>query len=307
MWSGDRRGFTVVEILIALVILMVAFVSIAGLAANITRKTRTPNLVDQATFLAVERLTYFRSQVDQPPTQAPTAGLGGGLVNGYVAAGGTYYPPPLDPRAPDFNSKDFPDFNNDEFNKVPTLLVREYLYDATESMDVDLLGGQGVRKRRYIPDTTIIRNEIPPTPFQVGTNPVTRVFPNPESGAIPANVIHADPTGNPNPSIAIPAPRANDHLRGVGFFMNDPALRFVREVWVQPMHPNFLPATLVVGAPDFRAAPPYSVVVTVRVYKKEFRVNTYASTNNAATPQIGLGYDPLKTPLAEMFGYVGLP
>lgn len=297
-----RAGFTLIEALVAVGVLVIALGGIAGLAATITRKSRTPDDLGKATYFAAERMSYFRADLGRAATATSR-----GSVSGYVAAGGTYYPPPLDARPGVADPNRDPAYHNVAFNKVPTLLVREFLYDATETLDFDALTGERLgernRKRRNVPGRSFARNEIPATPAMAtgadgALHRVGRVVPNPDAAAAPATA--AQPDG----SIAIPAPRANDHLRGVGFSLADQSIRFVREVWVQPMHPMFPPAALA-GGPRFVAAPPYSVVVTVRVFRRNPLVKEFAPV--ATGPTRGPGYDGGKPPLAELVGCIGLP
>ena len=296
-----RPGFTLIEALVAVGVLVVALGGIAGLAATITKKSRTPDDLAKATYFAAERMTYFRADLGRAATATSN-----GSVSGYVAAGGTYYPPPLDARPGISDPNRDPAYHNVAFNKVPTLLVREFLYDATETLDFDALTGEKLgernRKRRNVAGERFARNEIPVTPAMVRSGGVLRrvgrVVPNPETGAAPA------PAAQPDGSLAIPAPRANDHLRGTGFSLADQSIRFVREVWAQPMHPMFPPGVLG-GGPRFVAAPPYSVVVTVRVFRRNPLVKEYAPI--ATGPGRGPGYDGGKPPLAELVGCIGLP
>ncbi|MEB3327817.1 MAG: prepilin-type N-terminal cleavage/methylation domain-containing protein [Candidatus Sericytochromatia bacterium] len=294
-----RRGFTLIETLVAVGILVVALGAMAGLAANLTRKARTPNDLSKGAWLAAERLNYFRAQHG-----ALGSDLVRGSVSGFVAAGGTYYPPPADVRLTSQDKNRIGAYHNLDFNRRPGLLVREFVYDTAEVArsatggDVD---HEAARRRAYVPGRAYAVNEIPTTPSRVGGQAVTRVFRNPETSASPPTTVT-----HPDGTIAIPAPRANDHLR-VGASLAEPALRFVREVWSQPMHPLFPAAnaaSVPVNAPTFIVAPPYGVAVTVRVYLKDPRVKTLAATPSL-DGKSGPGLDPRKL-LAELVGIVGI-
>jgi hypothetical protein len=288
-----------IEAMMAVGILVVALGAMAGLAANLTRKSRAPNDLGKGAWLATERLNYFRAQYGTIGSDLVSGG-----VSGFVAAGGTYYPPPADARLANLDKNRIGAYHNLDFNRRPGLLVREYIYDTAEVArsavggDVD---SEAARRRAYVPGQRYAVNEVPVTPARKGGRQVTRVLRNPATTpAPPADVVHPDGT------IAIPAPRANDHLR-VGASLAEPTLRFVREVWAQPMHPLFPAAavgTVLADAPAFVVAPPYGVAVTVRVFLKDPRVRTLAatpSTNGASGP----GHDPRKL-LAELVGIVGI-
>jgi Tfp pilus assembly protein PilV len=297
--QDSRAGFTLIEAMVAVGILVVALGAMAGLAANLTRKARAPNDLGKGAWLATERLNYFRAQHG-----ALGSDLVRGSVSGFVAAGGTYYPPPADVRLASQDKNRIEDYHNLDFNRRPGLLVREYLYDTAE-VARSAIGGdvdsEAARRRAYVPGQRYAVNEVPTTPSRVGGREVTRVFRNPETAAAaPADVVHPDGT------VAVPAPRANDHLR-VGASLAEPTLRFVREVWAQPMHPLFPAAsagTVPAGAPAFVVSPPYGVAVTVRVYLKDPRVRTLAATASA-DGKSGPGLDPRKL-LAELVGIVGI-
>ncbi|MEB3223230.1 MAG: prepilin-type N-terminal cleavage/methylation domain-containing protein [Candidatus Sericytochromatia bacterium] len=294
-----RKGFTLIEAMVAVGILVAALGAMAGVGASLTRKARTPDDVSKGAWLAAERLNYFRSQHG-----ALGSDLVRGSVSGFVAAGGTYYPPPADARLLGQDKNRIAAYHNVDFNRRPALFAREYLYDTAEVArsavggDVD---SETARRRAYVPGQRFAVNEIPTTPSRVAGKQVTRVFPNTGHDAtVPANVVHPDAT------LAIPAPRANDHLRE-GASVAEPTLRFVREVWVQPMHPMFpeAPAAGVpANAPAFVVAPPYGVAVTVRVFLKDRKVRNIKASPNASGTE-GPGHDP-RMVLAELVGIVGI-
>lgn len=295
-----RRGFTVVEVLVALAVLVVGTAGVTGLVATSMARSGKPGLAEEAAFFAAERLNYFRSQVDLADTD-------GGLVNGFVAAGGSYFPPPSVPGQPDLSADETCNNYQDDagtlMNRVPVLFVREYLYESTESKDHDLtqLLGQRNQRRRFIEGQTFARNEIPPTPMYLpGNKRVGLVRPNDESKPTPGAAM-----GLASGTVAIPMPRANDDLRGVGANLSDRTLRFVREVWVQLNNPMLGDTgTLSPGAPAFEIAPPYTAVVTVRVYLKEPRITAY---DKITAGNAGVGYFSNKPPLAEMVGCLAMP
>jgi hypothetical protein len=288
------------EALVASVVLVIPLLALGGVASGVLKKSRTPDDLGRAAWFAAERMNYFRSQLGQ---QA----LGGsdGSVSGFVAAGGTYYPPPVDSRLMDRNT--IAAYHNLESNRRPALLVREYLYDTPQLRQAVIGGnvsGDMAARRAWVPNRRFAVNELPLTPAVVtdGTGTrraVTRVVPNPtEDAAAP------DFTRQPDDTVAIPAPRANDHLRGRSFSMAEPNLRFVREVWFQTMHPLFPPGSaggVPAFAPAFVPSAPYGVVLTVRVFLRNPRVRTYSPI---AAGTSGPGFDP-RRPLAELVGVVG--
>lgn len=295
-----RPGFTLIEALVAALVLVVSLMALGGLVAGVTRKSRTPDDLGRAAWFAAERMSYFRSQLGQR-----SLGRSDGTVSGFVAAGGTYYPPPPDSRLLDRNTVQA--YHNLAANRRPALLVREYLYDTPDLGRAVLEGnvsGDMPRRRAWVPNQRFAVNEIPLTPaiLREGANTfgVTRVFANPIDEAEPPA-----PENHPDGTVAIPAPRANDHLRGRTFPMTEPALRFVREVWFQTMHPLF-PAGPAGGvpafAPRFVPSPPYGVVLTVRVFLRNPRVRLYSPV--AVDAGTGPGFDP-RRPLAELVGMVG--
>lgn len=302
-----RRGFTLVEALIAVSILITGLAAMAGVSVTMTRKARTPDDAGKAAWLATERVNYFRAQGGFKAN-----GDSHGSVSGFVAAGGSYFPPPVDPRQVSKDRNRIAEYHNVAFNRRPTLLVREYLYDTADVARAALgddVTAEAARRRDFVRGQRFAINEIPTTPAIVkldGAAPFTvvRVVPNPESEKDPPDpeILTDDGT-----FVAIPAPRANDDLRGPSFGMTNRALRFVREVWVQPMHPLF-PAgpagAVAAGAPAFLPTPPYGVAITVRVYLKDPKVVRYTA-GTPLNPTEGKGPDP-KRLLAEMVGVVGI-
>ncbi|MEB3328797.1 MAG: hypothetical protein VKQ33_06155 [Candidatus Sericytochromatia bacterium] len=239
-----RSGFTVVEVTMASAILLLALTGVMGGSFAVLRNAGAGDLVAQAANLASERLAYFRA-----------------CPNPFIAVGGTYYPPPVNPRMErDHNDPSEALSRNNlhnVMNELPVLLVREYLYDTAESRYLSADGldqGRVALFRKHRPRAANqqedLRNVIPPLPAEVtiGTNNcvVAGVYPNwgreAASAARPAPRDFELPITRPQMATQqtrwigfLPAPRANDHLRGE--MMLDPQVKFVREVWVQSNTP----------------------------------------------------------------------
>lgn len=290
------------EVLSAAAILIVALVGISMAATSGLKKSRTPGIVEQCTLLAAERLNYFRTQPDP-----------------YRAVGGTHYV---------FRAQDPADFNldpafNNNYNRNPTLFVREYLYDTTEGVMKTAAGVDAGRDNQRLATLqgngtetlngqTYGRNQVPPSFIGVGGLTLMRVCPNDGS---------AGAMGPPAPAVPDPsyrgmaAPRANPNLPpGVNGAL-PPEIKFVREVWVQTNHPSFTaagPAAPAAANPpaSARNLPPYTVAVTVRVFARDPQTLKYNPTTNPATAVrnadfSGPGYDRSK-PLASLTGYFSL-
>ncbi|HEY9720871.1 MAG TPA: prepilin-type N-terminal cleavage/methylation domain-containing protein [Oscillatoriaceae cyanobacterium] len=308
-----RLGVTLVEVLVAVVVLTISLAAIAGTAGTILQKSSQPALNEQAAMIANDRLDYFRGQTDP-----------------FRAAGGTEWAPPKELNMPDDNKT--AGLNNN-FNAGPVLFVREFLYGDTAGQyknnltgnddglanqnreaTVDVYGANGQPGTDGFADAG--RNEIPPTL----PNGYNHVFPNVDgTGALPAS----DPTSSNKPVDAV-APRANDDI--VSGSLLPPSIKWAREVWVQTNNPNFkssgaaTPGFNLCITPDVQPAlPPYCVAVTVKVYvarnvsdpraghrgMMDFRAFNPASLYPSGASQGGLGYDPNR-PLATMVGYFGL-
>jgi type II secretory pathway pseudopilin PulG len=322
-----RSGFTVVEVTMASAILLLALTGVMGGAFAVLRSAGASDLVAQAANLATERLAYFRA-----------------CPNPFIAVGGTYYPPPANPRMErDHNDPNETTSRTDlhnVVNEVPVLLVREYLYDTAESRYTGADGldqGRVALFRKHRPRAANqqeeLRNVIPPLPNEllVGANrcTVAGVLPNwGREGAAAAPQAYELPITRPQMAdqqtrwIAfLPAPRANDHLRGDNAVL-DPQVKFVREVWVQSNTPLGAPfvsfgdhlvlnrprtnpayyvgtgtTALAAGRMDFARVstadlangqftvpvPMWTMTVTVRVFRRDPRVRT---VRNAAVAEV---------------------
>lgn len=292
----QRRGFTLPEVLIASTILVIALMGVGGMVANLMRKATAPNLAEQATIFASERLAYYRGQ-----------------VRPYQAVGGTYYPPPERRDQVDINAD--PTYHNAGYNRHAVLFVREFLYGQDEGQsgkngatDPNAGSDSGYYNADRTPAAGLRygRNEVPPT------NPAwDRVVANDDRdlNPVPAPV---PPINKPGTLIAY-APRANSEL--VAGSLLGESVKFVREVWVQTNLPYFpagadanfdatLPAAL--APPQIGALPPYTVAVTVRVYPRDRAHRQYTAGEFIGATGTGRGYDRSRPPLAEVSGYFGL-
>jgi len=249
----SNRGFTLVEVVIASSVLVVALAGIMAAAFSTYRNSDLGDEYATGSLLAAERLDYFRSQRDP-----------------YTAVGGTWYPPPAD------RKRDV-DFNLDRSlhviqNDTPTLLLREYLLATDERRYNDAIRdvGQAGKQQRNASAASAAEaaarriNWIPDTPERVPTGllgaggDVDGIIPNSDLlAAVPAPIVQvagvpiSKTTGSATKTFNfMRAPRANEALifnpagtlasayplRGV---MTDlpKAVRFIREVWVQTNHP----------------------------------------------------------------------
>lgn len=298
---AKRPGITIMEVLSAAAILIVALVGISTAATSGLKKSRTPGVVEQATLLAAERLNYFRTQPDP-----------------YRAVGGTHYV---------FRAQDAADFNqdatfNNNYNQNPALFVREYLYDTTEGVMKNAVGvdvGRDNQRQATLTGTeaangqTYGRNQIPPTFMGVGGQVLMRVVPNADTvdtTPAAAATVPGDPAYR-----GMAAPRANPNLPPAVTVAIPREIKFVREVWVQTNHPSFKnagPAAAAAANPPAAAKnlPPYTVAVTVRVFARDPQTLKYNTVVNPPTAVhnadfTGLGYDRSK-PLATLTGYFSL-
>jgi type IV pilus assembly protein PilV len=75
-----NHGFTVVEVVVAIVILGVGILGLAGTAASVTRMVGRSQQYNKAAAMALERLEILRAQVTPTPnnTAAVCASLAGG-------------------------------------------------------------------------------------------------------------------------------------------------------------------------------------------------------------------------------------
>jgi type II secretory pathway pseudopilin PulG len=81
------RGFTLVEILVATVVLIVGLVAVAGLLGSTLGGTARSGYMNQAATLATEKL----EDLNRYPAVDPTVGAGGSLTSDVVSAGGVPY------------------------------------------------------------------------------------------------------------------------------------------------------------------------------------------------------------------------
>ena len=290
-----RSGFTLVEVVIASMVLVIALFGILGAAFNAYRKSDIGDDYQTAALLAAERLDYFRSQ-----------------RNPYQAVGGTFFDAPADRRQVDFNTD--PQVHVIA-NEQPRLFVKEYLFNPTETPGSDALGQDHGRKARELRNRDfgasgeVALNWIPETPRFIhisntgdplvddprldGVVPNTDIMPTGvglvqvRTGQV-QSVITVGPLqeaiggagGSSRTFRYIRAPRANEQIffttggAGIdtrGNLLSDlpAAIRFVREVWIQTNHPlgrptipaqvDFAPGATGIGAyPAF-----YTGVATV--------------------------------------------
>ncbi|MDB5100873.1 MAG: hypothetical protein JWM80_5294 [Cyanobacteria bacterium RYN_339] len=341
MASGRRRGFTLVEVLIAAGIMVIGLTGILSLAMNAVKRSDAPEKVQDAIKYGQERLDYFRGQ-----------------SNPYRAAGGTWYLPPELPDTNNFNDSTTGINCNVVFNTAPALFVREYLYGFNEHRyGNDVAGVDPGRKaadaRRTAVMTLAARvfaaNEIPPTPNTVtvagAVKIVKGIVPNPDKALEPtpgnaSYIYNGFATVNgPSTFYFSYMPRANDKFRATAAGMPLPKeVQFVREVWVQTSLPPFAKAGLTgffpsdgtiastnlsnpgnlngYGGLGFSPPatqtnlPPYVVAVTVRVFARDAQQSNIIATdpgagNERVTATTGPGYFRDK-PLVTMVGYYGL-
>lgn len=355
-----RAGFTLVEVLIAAGIMVIALSGILSLAFNALSHAKAPANVQQALKFAQERLDYFRAQ-----------------PNPYMAVGGTYFEPPEGgPRnyAPDYSQPPAGSDVNIIFNKKPALFLREYLYGVDEhglgkdagGNDAGRTDAQGRSQLSAAEGAAGSRkygiNEIPPTPTTVHDAAtgkdleVSGIVPNrDDSSDFDGTSAYIDYGFKVTPAIGGPAPtpdyytfapRANDDVRpAAGGAPFDPAIKFVREVWIQTNNPNFsttycpkksdnedtsanseldkfggldqnsdalVPAVI----PEI---PPYVVAVTVRVFLRDVQTKTFDLNAPAAFDSVRMGADKTaersstdgpgydrRHPLITLVGYYGL-
>jgi type II secretory pathway pseudopilin PulG len=291
-----RPGVTIMEVLAASAILVVAMAAISSTVSMALRKAKTPGQTEAAALLASERLHYYRSQADP-----------------YRAAGGTHY------TDPDVNRVAG---NHNTFDGNPRLFVREYLYGTTANEVKSAIGpadvGLANQRRRALvgdPGNAWSLNQIPVT-----APGVSRVLPNPDGTVI--TPVPAALAGIPGATEVL-APRANARISPTGTpaDRNIPGdIKFVREVWIQTNFPNSLPVpdlAALAGLWDFparpaRNLPDYTVALTVRVFARDPLTRTLG-LESALPPGLdvprngvtGPGYDRRK-PLAVIVGYFGL-
>src|ERR1700688_2457847 len=81
------RGFTIIEVLVAAVILIIGLVSVAGLLGSTLGGTARSGYMNQAATLATEKL----EDLNRYPTADPTVAAGGSLTTDTVASNAPYY------------------------------------------------------------------------------------------------------------------------------------------------------------------------------------------------------------------------
>lgn len=325
-----RGGFTLVEVVIAASVLVIALFGILSMAFHTYRKSDVADEAITAANLATERLSYFRSH-----------------SNPFKAAGGTFYAPPRARNEIDLNQ----DRGNNRsrlhniWNAAPRLFVREYLFATSESrfrnraLNTDE-GRDAQRARHAQSDPTVAaeaagrRNYIADTPM---TTAIDGVFPNwGDTAGPPANEVvnysnRLDGSGATNYTF-VPAPRANDDLRGLPLNQVPSAVRYIREVWVQTNSPLGTPynaggdevvSGLGLTAPAFYLSPagtavinnqirrganasagagsgvnqirmpPWVITVTVRVFARDNLVRNFLNNGAVGRARGGTGFEGL--------------
>lgn len=257
-----KKGFTVLEVVVASSVLVVALVGVMSGAFAVLRTSKNSDLTLQAANLASERLAYFRS-----------------CPNPYIAVGGTYYPAPENPRTHrDYNSIDWWQGFHNVWNDRPVLLVREWLYGTTEptarsvlnnANPTNALARKFAQTNAGAPAADLPINAIPPMPKSIpgtGTQTATvaGVYPDWFNNTAGARLVeprpifvNSPPGGEPAaPQVAfIPAPMANERFRGLTGLTDGSegagelprTIKFVREVWVQTNSPLGQPFGNVAG------------------------------------------------------------
>ena len=82
----NNRGFTILEVVIAIVILSMGILGLAGTAASVTRMVGRSQQYGKAAALAAERFEILRAQAEPTPTvTTPCTALTGG-----TSTSGTY-------------------------------------------------------------------------------------------------------------------------------------------------------------------------------------------------------------------------
>ena len=233
---GQKRGgFTLVEVVIAASVLVIALFGILAMAFHTYKKTDVADEAITAANLATERLAYFRAH-----------------PNPFKAVGGTFYAPP---RARNLVDLNLARGNNrarlhNVWNENPVLFAREWLYSTSESRYRNAAAGTDegrdaarMRQREGANASAAERalrvNFIETTPVDIS---IDGVFPDHGVGAAKPAVQTEDdyPTaldgGSDEDFVYMPAPRANEGIR-VPFNQLPASVRYVREVWVQTNHP----------------------------------------------------------------------
>jgi hypothetical protein len=341
--ATNRGGFTLVEVVIASSVLVIALFGILSMAFHTFTKADVNEDAIAAANLAAERLAYFRAH-DNP----------------FRAAGGTFYAPPRARGRVDLNQNVRTvraDLHN-VWNVRPVLLVREWLYANSErrfgNRGADIDDGRQNQIDRHSATKRV--NFVPLVPSDAagvfpndGTNGTAPTFRNTSPAAYPISFDN----GTTQTFKFYPAPRANDAIRGAVNAPNFTAdLRFCREVWIQTNSP--LGAPYINGATDNTASngaptwpafygtggggnalvnaiargaqsstsggvntlrmPEWVITVTVRVFARDPKVRNLDPTASNATGAYGpvrsnlttgWGYDPTR-PLATAVGYFGV-
>lgn len=341
-----RDGFTLVEVVIAASVLVIALFGILGMAFHTYRKSDVADEAITASNLASERLAYFRSH-----------------PNPFKAVGGTFYAPPILRNELDLNQDRGTNRTNlhNIWNQRPVLFVREYLYglsagrfkNAATGVDE---GATSAKARHAESDPTTVagsqsrRNFVPQTPMDAT---IDGIFPNwGNAAAPPANETASQSIrldgASPQTFTFVPAPRANDALRGAGgaYAQLPASVRYVREVWVQTNHPLGAPftanpdecvdtvpialpaiytgaASSVITSQIIRGAqagvgaglssikiPNWVVTVTVRVFTRDPLIKNLADANNLDRTKTVGGFSGVgydpSRPLATAVGYFGV-
>jgi type IV pilus modification protein PilV len=82
---NNNKGFTIVEVVIAIVILSIGILGLAATAGSVTRMVGRSQQYNKAAAMASERFEIMRAQVT--PTPANTAAICTGLSGGSAAYG----------------------------------------------------------------------------------------------------------------------------------------------------------------------------------------------------------------------------
>ncbi len=269
----QRGGFTLVEVVIAASVLVIALFGILAMAFHTYKKSDVADEAITAANLATERLAYFRSH-----------------SNPFKAVGGTFYAPPRARNEVDLNQARGTNRAqvHNIWNKSPRLFVREYLYATSTSRFKNPTTGEdegldNMRDRHAQNDPNTIAGAAARRNFIAPTNTADRnidgIFPDwGDAGTRPGNhtVSHSAMLDGSNAQTMTfqPAPRANDALRGYPLAQLPASVRYIREVWVQTNHPLGEPfnpgddevvGTLTLSAPAFYTAAGGTAVIDSQI------------------------------------------
>jgi prepilin-type N-terminal cleavage/methylation domain-containing protein len=77
---GSQNGFTIIELMIAMLVILIGFISIVGISIYVSRANSTSNTINVMASSAQDQVDRLRTAVWNPNTEDPSLAVGGSVA-----------------------------------------------------------------------------------------------------------------------------------------------------------------------------------------------------------------------------------